>query len=389
MFPLTQTMILSPLTQDLPSEQLAQITANYKKISCELKNMKFGEDITFAQFLNRLQMSEQEYITAVRSSLTIEKVFLKRSPNEIRVNNYNTFLLRTWRANMDLQFVLHPYACAMYIVSYISKSQRGMSRLLQHAVQECKEGNSSIRESVRHIGNKFLNHIEMGAQEAVYYVLQIPLRKATRSFIFINTSPPENRSFLLKPLCKISELPDNSHDVESDTLLKKYVRRPRIMENICLADFAAWYDFSFEQDDELVDTLLEDDHPPEIISIQHNNQDNQIYHVGKMLIKKRSNPKIIRYVRYNEHNDSENHFREQLMLFIPWRKECNIIGNSTNFQQKYEKLKCQILIKARNYNKNNFAFEDLFVTENNNCMIMNRKLSTVPQMHHTGRHKMR
>ncbi|KAJ8050250.1 hypothetical protein HOLleu_03382 [Holothuria leucospilota] len=129
------------------------------------------------------------------------------------------------------------------------KSQRGMSSLLQHALQECKEGNSGIRESVRHIGNKFLNHIEMSAQEAVYYILEIPLRKATRSFIFINTSSPEDRCYLLKPLSQISELPDNSH-VETDTLLKKYSRRPRTVENICLADFAAWYDFSFKDDDD-------------------------------------------------------------------------------------------------------------------------------------------
>ncbi|KAJ8048747.1 ATP-dependent DNA helicase PIF1 [Holothuria leucospilota] len=360
MFPFPRTMILQPLDQNMPSEQLLHITANYQKICCELEKMKFGEDITFSQFLDRLQLTEEEYLQAVQSSLKIEKVFLKRSPNEIRVNNYNTFLLRTWRANMDLQFVLHPYACAMYIVSYISKSQRGMSNLLQHAVQECKDGNSSIQESVRHIGNKFLNHIEMSAQEAVYYILQIPLRKATRSFIFINTSPPSDRSFLLKPLSKISQLPDNSHDIESDSLLKKYARRPRKLDNLCLADFAAWYDFSFEQDKE-PDIPLDDDSTPENDSNQHS-LNNSIYQVGQMLIKKRSKAKIIRYVRYNKHSDSENYFREQLVLFIPWRKENMIICNCTNFQQRYEQVKHQISITAANYNKNNTAVDILFAT---------------------------
>ena len=30
---------------------------------------------------------------------------------------------------MDIQFVLDVYACAMYIVSYISKAQKGISQL--------------------------------------------------------------------------------------------------------------------------------------------------------------------------------------------------------------------------------------------------------------------
>jgi hypothetical protein len=40
-------------------------------------------------------------------------------------------VLSAWKSNHDLQFVLDPYACAMYIVSYISKYQKGMSALLE------------------------------------------------------------------------------------------------------------------------------------------------------------------------------------------------------------------------------------------------------------------
>jgi len=38
--------------------------------------------------------------------------------------------LTAWRANMDIQFVLDVYACAMHIVSYISKAQKGISENL-------------------------------------------------------------------------------------------------------------------------------------------------------------------------------------------------------------------------------------------------------------------
>lgn len=56
---------------------------------------------------------------------------------------------------MDIQFILDPYACAVYIVSYISKGQRGMSNLLRHACEEARTSNSDIRQQVRRIENNF------------------------------------------------------------------------------------------------------------------------------------------------------------------------------------------------------------------------------------------
>ena len=76
---------------------------------------------------------------------------------------------------MDIQYVLDPYA--VYILSYITKGPRGMSKLLRKASEEAKEGNNDIVKRVRHISNKFLNAVEISAQEAVYLVLQMPLRR--------------------------------------------------------------------------------------------------------------------------------------------------------------------------------------------------------------------
>ena len=143
---------------------------------------------------------------------------------------------------MDIQYVLDVYACAMYIVSYISKAQNGMSELLRKAVEEAKEGNTNIKQQVRDIGNKFLNSVEISAQEAVYVVLQLPMRKASRSVIFINTSPPAERVELLKPLSEIENLSDDCEEIQSGGLLKRYTECPECMQNITLADWAAWYD---------------------------------------------------------------------------------------------------------------------------------------------------
>lgn len=92
--------------------------------------MKEGEDISFDELLLALKVTEENYLLALRSSLNVARVFLKRSPNELRINNYNPACLRAWRVNMDIQYVLDVYACAVYIVNYISKGQKGMSELL-------------------------------------------------------------------------------------------------------------------------------------------------------------------------------------------------------------------------------------------------------------------
>lgn len=97
-----------------------------------------------------------------------------------------------------------------------------MSRLLEKSTEEIKSGNRDIANKVRHIGNKFLNAVEISAQEAGYLVLQMPMRRSSREFQFINTSHSDERTFLLKKLDKQKELPDNSPDIESDNLIKRY-----------------------------------------------------------------------------------------------------------------------------------------------------------------------
>jgi len=118
--------------------------------------MKDGEDISFDDLLEKLGVSEENCILAIRASLVTATIFLKRNPNELRLNHYNKSCLLAWRANMDIQYVLDVYACAMYIVSYICKAQRGMSELLRVACEEAKSGNSSVKQQVRDIGISFL-----------------------------------------------------------------------------------------------------------------------------------------------------------------------------------------------------------------------------------------
>ena len=115
----------------------------------QLNDMKEGEDITFEQLFLNLNVSEETHLLAIRSTLISTTLFLKRQPDELRINNNNGSSLSAWRANMDIQFVLDIYACAIYIVPHISKAQKGISEILRAACNEARKGHTSIKQQVR------------------------------------------------------------------------------------------------------------------------------------------------------------------------------------------------------------------------------------------------
>ena len=63
------------------------------------------------------------------------------------------------------------------------------------------------------MGNAFLNAQQMSAQLVVYVVMFIPLYHASRSFKFINTSPPQEQTFILKNIKSLKESSLDSTDV--------------------------------------------------------------------------------------------------------------------------------------------------------------------------------
>ena len=355
--PMPRSMILEPLSEaDLDENVANMLIEALARIRSLLNSINVDETMTFVEFLEKLNLSEQQYIKAIRLSLKRNTLLLKRSPCEIRINCYNPHLLNAWQANMDIQFVLDPYACAVYILSYITKGQRGMSKLLRKACEEAKEGNKNIVNKVRHIGNKFLNAVEITAQEAVFLVLRIPLRRSSREFQFINTSDPDERTFLLKSMDKIKELPDNSLDIESDNVIKRYQRRPKQLENVCLADFVAWYSCKGEAneqkefksnsssaDDYLLENIIHDNLDDDVSDEEQTFEKDEYEIKGGITLVKRQKPRIIRSVRFNQKKDPENCCSEQIMLYTAWRNETkDLLKDFQTYQDRFTVIENEI-----------------------------------------------
>ena len=163
---------------------------------------------------------EKTYNT-IRSKQTI---VLQRNPNEIWTNQYNPCLLKSWDANLDIQYVLDPFSCIVYIISYISKSEREMGMLLKQTSIEAEEGNLSARQTLKKIGSAYLHHREVSAQEAVYRVCNLRMKESSRKTIFIPVG--ENPTRLSKPLHQIKENREDEDDVWMTSLVERYENRP-------------------------------------------------------------------------------------------------------------------------------------------------------------------
>jgi hypothetical protein len=94
--------------------------------------------VPLEQFLQLINLSYEEYVLAIRSTIKLDILFLKQAPNKLRVNSYIVHCLKVWRANIDTQFVLDVYVCAASITSCIAKSSRSTSELHQTACKETK-----------------------------------------------------------------------------------------------------------------------------------------------------------------------------------------------------------------------------------------------------------
>ena len=154
--------------------------------------------------------------------------------NEIRANAHNEIILYLWKANMDLQFILDPYACVVYVVSYTGKSQRGMSKLLKDALLHKKAGYATIKERLRGIAYKFQSCSEVSAQEVAYHLLSLPLSQCSRGNVYINTNPYKQRVRILKSQPILKDMDLVSEDILQPGLIEHYIQRPNELEDISL-----------------------------------------------------------------------------------------------------------------------------------------------------------
>jgi len=78
--PMQRTMILTPLddSDTLCPEKQRYIKETAEKIKTELDIMKFGEDISFQAFLDKLGLTEENHLLALRHTLKRDTLFKEK-----------------------------------------------------------------------------------------------------------------------------------------------------------------------------------------------------------------------------------------------------------------------------------------------------------------------
>ncbi|XP_062614203.1 uncharacterized protein LOC134275940 [Saccostrea cucullata] len=276
-----------------------------------------NETRTTEEIFEHLGLTQEQYEDAHKRLAKKRTVILERNPCELWTNQYNPCLLKCWDANMDIQFVLDPFSCIVYIISYISKSEREMGMVLKQTKIEAEEGNESARTTLKKIGSAYLNHREVSAQEAVYRVCNLKMKECSRKVVFVPVG--ENPTRLTKPLSQLKRkhsLGDDEHDENNDdeddiwmtNIVERYANRPNktVFQNMCLAEFCS--EFRVLAKSQVPKSLNEN-----VFELQNNK--------GFIQRRTRTKPAVIRYPRFSAEKMSEKYYQSLLQLFLPYWTE--------------------------------------------------------------------
>ncbi|KAK3926617.1 Tryptophan synthase beta chain [Frankliniella fusca] len=239
------------------------------------------------------------------------------------------------------------------------------------------------QEQLRAISNVFINKSEVSAQEASMHIQGLSMAEASVSDVYINTSPPEERVRLQRSAAELQRLleedPDST-DIFAAGILEHYVQRPDVLEQCCLAEFAALYTFHTkrrsrsapaeaeqadrhdEENEDDVDILQEGEDQPQQVQVEAGQRDlllkDKSGYVSRRAPNKAGgdNPRVIRYRNYSPGTDQDNFMREELMLFSHWRDESPL---SSNTRQLYAAMLDEIKTNRAKYVKLDINMEEV------------------------------
>jgi hypothetical protein len=197
--------------------------------------------MSFADFLIELNLTKDEYIQAIQCTLKQPTIFLKRKLSHIWNNIFSKDMPVMWNANTYAQYVLNAYAAASYCTSYMTKVDKSMTSAFRRIHKEHERIHIDVMQMIHTLGNTLLNIQQMYAQQEFHIVLSLPLNCSSRKCVFINTSPLEKCTFVLKPPSFLEQETGNSEDVLCCSIIDYYLQCPFPIKHMFLAEFVSHY----------------------------------------------------------------------------------------------------------------------------------------------------
>ena len=280
---------------------------------CKRKRKCGNVFITRCRFGFPRQPCESAKLNSVTDSLkSRSRIYqLARTESEIRVNDYNPLLLMLWKANIDIQFVAESsLALPHYVSGYVTKAEKSS---MQEIWQEVSE-NKSIYGRLWSFGVRSLRSRECGLYEASDLLLGDHLTEKSTTVKWIDVSMPQKRSRRLKDHKLLEQMvehdPDTEDIYEESLLHTHYPQRPDSMEDVCLYDFVANYDWQHRDDD------------------------------GNRKYTKLKKPRLPNHKLFDPHkeNQREDYFYSLILLFVPFRDESSLLLENETAEEAFHRL---------------------------------------------------
>ena len=179
-----------------------------------INHIKIDDILIHAEIADTLKVSRQLYYEALGVSKKGKIIILKRTVQEMWVNNYNPEWLLAWDGNMDIQLCLDFFAICTYITDYYTKDETGTLSHLIKAVKECH--GKGQKETMRALANEFSSHRQVGESEAYYKLFpEMHLTESSVKTVFVAGGFPEKRNVFLR---KVNENKDKVASEDEDDM---------------------------------------------------------------------------------------------------------------------------------------------------------------------------
>ena len=339
------------------------------------------EHTDFVEILRVTQITHSQFEKCLAILAKRNTPYLKRRVKDQWVNNYNPDLIRCWNGNMDIQYILDPFAATIYMLSYLTKSEREMGDLLRSAQREAREGNTDAVSELKKLGSVYLQHREISVMGAIYLICSMPLKQSSRNVVFVQTDVDGQKISL--PLQKLQDNAGNSEEVWMTSQIEKYIGRPKTAKykNMCMAKFfSTHYQVSSKStnakgqadencDNEDVQSDSEQGLTQEVTIENQQNSDVSVDSVSKkqttqkrrqkklpiklakcsakMKERTQGKPAVIRYPRVSIKRDKERYHMNMLRLYLPHTTE-DIKPQSYDTYEKYH-LEGHVTINGKTF----------------------------------------
>ena len=311
--PSTKTIIARGVSDDFSSE----ISEKDRRHVIQLvhEKMEEGSGASLKDILESECIPEEMYLQCLKISQGKRgtDVILQRDIGDCNTNNFNSDSLKLWRASMDIQFIADPIACIKYVLSYVMKSENGLSEILKRTAKEFKD--QDIQNQMKKVLSTFANKREVSIHEAVKRVLSQWLFKKSRTVINVSNHPGEERHRMPKSNSLLAEKDDSDEDIWMASVHDRYAARPDQMENVCLAAFATQY------------TTCSGDNK-NAIHLKKKDLGCVIKH------RKDAAMKTHRFA-----DDDYRYYYSKLLLFLPWQKEKDLLEGYESYEEHYKNVK--------------------------------------------------